>query len=91
MTADNILLAGCTLWSNPASWKESFDPILRNVSDFSQIRNFSVSQMQQLHLKDLAFLEDTLDYADKIQASSTGIRVVFATHFAPFMSCNPNE
>jgi len=77
---DNFIIIGCTLWSNiPINARNE---ILRNISDYNLIENFSIDKSNALHSKSVKYLSDSLDLAISEEIPT---RIVI-THHAPLMN-----
>ena len=76
---DDIIIIGCTLWTNiPVNARLS---ILRDISDYHLIDNFSIDKSNELHNKSVKYISESLD-----TAIAEGIQTrIIITHHAPLM------
>jgi predicted phosphohydrolase len=74
---NNILLAGCTLWSNPTI----------NIPKFIvKIHEMNTSFYKDLHVRDLKYIENIISYSKK-----NNLKLLLVTHHCPTFSVVPKR
>ena len=77
----NIIILGCTLWSNIPQFAEK--EILTKINDYKQIKNFTISEQNTFHKNSVKWLSERL-----ISKETNKIYVVVTHHSPIFESVN---